>query len=187
YYLQSRYYSPQVGRFVNGDGLIDTDAGFTGCNLYVYAANSPLMYIDVTGTSAVLATTALFVGLTVTATICVMLCSDSSTNRDLCAAKHMETSIEDLVNGLKEAQKNHILNNHLHDHKWSTLFKGKKPDWTDIAPVIYKVLKDGTETVYDESKGIYVKSMIIDGCVVIVRYLKDVSGTIVKISDGWVK
>ena len=53
YYLQSRYYSPQVGRFVNADGLIDTDAGFTGCNLYAYAANSPVIAIDSAGNSAV--------------------------------------------------------------------------------------------------------------------------------------
>lgn len=49
YYLQSRYYNPEWGRFLNADALFDDAAGFLGNNLFVYCANSPVNYKDTTG------------------------------------------------------------------------------------------------------------------------------------------
>ena len=48
YYLQSRYYNPEWGRFINADGLLAT-GGFAGYNLFAYCANNPVMYIDPSG------------------------------------------------------------------------------------------------------------------------------------------
>ena len=35
YYLQSRYYDPQTGRFLNADGMTDGGAGLLGFNLFM--------------------------------------------------------------------------------------------------------------------------------------------------------
>ena len=48
YYLNSRYYDPDVKRFINEDGLIDT-RGIITQNLYSYAGNNPIMFIDSNG------------------------------------------------------------------------------------------------------------------------------------------
>ena len=49
YYLQSRYYDPQVKRFVNADGFASTGQGFIGYNMFVYSNNSPVNFDDATG------------------------------------------------------------------------------------------------------------------------------------------
>jgi RHS repeat-associated protein len=43
YYMRARYYDPQVGRFISQDPL-----GFDGgdVNLYIYAANNPIVFLD---------------------------------------------------------------------------------------------------------------------------------------------
>ena len=51
YYLQSRYYNPAWGRFLNADGLISTGTGLLGYNMYAYCNNNPVMYIDRQGKS----------------------------------------------------------------------------------------------------------------------------------------
>ena len=48
YYLQSRYYNPEWGWFLNADGQLNT--GFLGYNLFAYAWNNPIMFIDPSGT-----------------------------------------------------------------------------------------------------------------------------------------
>ena len=49
YYLNSRYYDPEVGRFLNGDVYISTGQGLTGYNMYVYCGNNPVLRQDNTG------------------------------------------------------------------------------------------------------------------------------------------
>ena len=49
YYLQSRYYVPQWGRFLNADGYVSTGTGLLGYNMYAYCSNNPVMYTDPTG------------------------------------------------------------------------------------------------------------------------------------------
>ena len=49
YYLQRRYYNPEWGRFLNADGYVSTGAGMLGYNMFVYANNNPVMFVDPTG------------------------------------------------------------------------------------------------------------------------------------------
>ncbi len=49
YYLQSRYYNPQVGRFLNADGYITTGQGVLSYNMFAYCGNNPVMFSDPTG------------------------------------------------------------------------------------------------------------------------------------------
>ncbi len=54
YYLNSRYYDPQTGRFINAEpnvdyGKFDEGAGLNGYNVFAYCANNPVMFKDDSG------------------------------------------------------------------------------------------------------------------------------------------
>lgn len=49
YYLQSRYYNPEWGRFTNADSLVSTGQGVLGNNMYAYCRNNPVRRVDVSG------------------------------------------------------------------------------------------------------------------------------------------
>lgn len=49
YYLQSRYYDPEICRFVNADRYARTGQGFIGCNMFAYCLNNPVIFADFTG------------------------------------------------------------------------------------------------------------------------------------------
>ena len=52
YYLQTRYYDPEIGQFISPDSpeyLVPDD--ITGLNLYAYCGYNPVMNVDPTGTS----------------------------------------------------------------------------------------------------------------------------------------
>ena len=52
YYLQSRYYNPEWGRFLNADALVATGQGILGNNMFAYCLNNPINYIDVCGNTS---------------------------------------------------------------------------------------------------------------------------------------
>ena len=49
YYLNSRYYDPEVKRFINADGIIGANGIFTGYNMFAYCNNNPVIYSDPDG------------------------------------------------------------------------------------------------------------------------------------------
>ena len=52
YYLQTRYYDPETGRFISRDSIEYTDPEtICGLNLYAYCGNNPVMFTDLLGTS----------------------------------------------------------------------------------------------------------------------------------------
>ncbi|MBQ9780599.1 MAG: RHS repeat-associated core domain-containing protein, partial [Clostridia bacterium] len=46
YYLQSRYYNPATGRFINADGYVNANGDLIGFNMYAYCSNNPVMLTD---------------------------------------------------------------------------------------------------------------------------------------------
>ena len=50
YYLQSRYYDPEIGRFLNADSYASTGQGILGNNMFAYCQNNPIVYVDPFGT-----------------------------------------------------------------------------------------------------------------------------------------
>ena len=53
YYLQTRYYDPALGRFINPDTIEYLEPkNINGLNLYAYCLNNAVMNVDPTGHSA---------------------------------------------------------------------------------------------------------------------------------------
>ncbi len=58
YYLNSRYYDPETGRFISPDVLSildETKGQINGLNLYMYCRDNPIKYCDHSGNFAILA------------------------------------------------------------------------------------------------------------------------------------
>ena len=49
YYLNNRYYNPEFGRFISSDNMIIQSTKLVGNNLYQYAYNNPINYLDSNG------------------------------------------------------------------------------------------------------------------------------------------
>ena len=60
YYLQSRYYDPVIGRFINADAFASTDVlGLLSTNMFAYCENNPINCSDPTGHAFMLLTAAI--------------------------------------------------------------------------------------------------------------------------------
>lgn len=53
YYLNSRYYDPAVGRFINADVFVSIGQGILGNNMFAYCRNNPVYRKDISGTTDV--------------------------------------------------------------------------------------------------------------------------------------
>lgn len=49
YYLQSRYYDPETGRFLSADALMDSGKSILSTNLFAYCDNHSVDYVDKSG------------------------------------------------------------------------------------------------------------------------------------------
>ena len=71
YYVSSRYYDPEIGRWISPEpnmyaGVFDSGSGLVGYNVYAYCANNPVNFSDPTGEFIL---TALIVGVVAGAVI----------------------------------------------------------------------------------------------------------------------
>ena len=90
YYLQSRYYDPVVGRFVNPDGIryLGANGDVIGYNLYSYCSNNPVSYIDPNGHFVITIST-LLIGLAIGAgigagiSLCATIYTDYSDDKKI--------------------------------------------------------------------------------------------------------
>ena len=62
YYLQSRYYDPALGRFINADSYSSTGTGYLGYNMFAYCENRPIIASDPKG-EFFLTATAITIGI----------------------------------------------------------------------------------------------------------------------------
>lgn len=70
YYLQTRYYDPEIGRFISQDSLEFVDhEKINGLNLYAYCLNNPVNFIDYTGEIAISIIVGIIIGIVVGATV----------------------------------------------------------------------------------------------------------------------
>ena len=60
YYVSSRYYNPEIGRWINADGYISTGNGVLEKNMYAYCQNNPVNMFDPSGEIAI--TTLILIG-----------------------------------------------------------------------------------------------------------------------------
>ena len=54
YYLQSRYYDPEICRFINADSYASTGQSLLGYNMLAYCGNAPINKIDPDGRDAII-------------------------------------------------------------------------------------------------------------------------------------
>ncbi len=47
--FQSRYYNPELGRFINADSIVDTEQGLNSTNMFAYCGNNPVSREDTEG------------------------------------------------------------------------------------------------------------------------------------------
>lgn len=87
-------------------------------------------------------------------------------------------SAEDAVNSCNRNKQNHIMKP---KHNWNR-FK-KNPKWSDVAPILIKVMKDGYEKW--ETGNQYLRTLAYEGETVVVRFIKDVDGMVKYISTAW--
>ena len=66
YFLQSRYYDPETGRFLNADEILGANQDSSCYNIFAYCSNNPISYYDPSGNFIL---TAIVVGLAAGAVI----------------------------------------------------------------------------------------------------------------------
>ena len=54
YFLKSRYYNPELCRFISADGYVQTGQGVLDKNMFAYCMNNPVNRVDSDGSSSVL-------------------------------------------------------------------------------------------------------------------------------------
>ena len=99
---------------------------------------------------------------------------------DWFATRAFNKSAEDAVNGCNSNKQNHIMNP---KHNWNKF--NKNPKWSDVAPILIKVLKEGKETW--EKNNQYIRTLVYKGETVVVRFLKDADGLEQNIGTAWCK
>ena len=62
YYLKSRYYDPNLQRFINSDTIPSTGQKFIGANMFAYCLNNPVGLYDTDGNFPVVIVAAMIVG-----------------------------------------------------------------------------------------------------------------------------
>lgn len=89
-------------------------------------------------------------------------------------------SAERAVNNCDSNKRHHIMKP---KHNWNRF--NKNPKWSNTAPIIIKVLKDGTESW--ETGNQYIRTLVYKGHTVVVRFIKDSEGLVKYISTAWSK
>lgn len=97
YFLKTRYYDLEVGRFISVDGIeyLDPET-INGLNLYAYCGNNPVMNVDPNGKFPILA---LILGITALVGLCLTIGGVASNNNILTAIGLTMVAIPALISG----------------------------------------------------------------------------------------
>ena len=77
YYLQSRYYNPEIKRFISPDAFVSTGQGLMGYNMFAYCGNNPVNYSDPTGHACIPVLISALIAITIAITKSVFLAQES--------------------------------------------------------------------------------------------------------------
>ena len=202
YYLQSRYYNPKVGRFINADAFASTGQGFLGNNMFAYCLNSPLNYTDSAGKNAIaeglkngLWVIPLLDGPLPYGEIIALIALVGIAFYELSEESYSIPYISSqTINwNINDNNKNHILKGteRKHVNGWKRF--GIDPDnnnaWGLLLPLLKEVVDKADystpTTLPDGAMYIqYFKTYIEQGVQVMVKIWIDVTGTIQQISDA---
>ncbi|MGD9909836.1 MAG: RHS repeat-associated core domain-containing protein [Candidatus Izemoplasmatales bacterium] len=83
YYLKTRYYNPEISRFINSDGLLGRDTSLKSTNMYAYCENNPIAYVDPEGESILLTLTVILVSSLVAFCVVATTPADSGTGDNI--------------------------------------------------------------------------------------------------------
>ena len=193
YYLQSRYYNPQWGRFLNADGYINANGDLIGFNMYAYCNNNPVMYVDPTGETV---DDALKIWMS---TMWWLHGADGPIPLgDLIYWGVAVVLSIIFLASIDGGDEHHIIHGSKgnHENGWKNFgIDPKKPDkdnWDKLLPIINEVLKEGEvieeKIVQGGNKVIYyAKEFANAGKTVVVKVWENVQTGIQKISDAWPK
>ena len=117
YYLQSRYYDPEIGRFINADGYVTTGQGVLSYNMFAYCSNSPVMYSDPSGYSVLLALGIVYI-VTAASIVVAGTFSALSTNSNSYSPTKSNSNTEDITDKLNNAMQENaeILEDYSNEH-----------------------------------------------------------------------
>ena len=203
YYVSSRYYDPEIGRFISADSYASTGQGILGTNMYAYCLNNPVNHSDPSGESAV--AEGLKNGLWI-----LPLLDGPIPLGDIIAVigffgvlLYEQSQAEDIISTISsdtidwgaggENRKNHILKGTKGKHVNGWKRFGIDPDnnnaWGLILPLLEEVVDKAdyytTTTLPGGAMYIqYFKTYIDQGVQVMVKIWVDAAGMIQQISDA---
>ena len=109
YYLNSRYYDPQIRRFINADGYVNANGDLNGFNMFAYCSNNPVMYVDPNGEFVIAATlSSLCIGAIILAVGCLLIAitSDPGFQEDVSnVIDAVKTEIKDITETILQDEK----------------------------------------------------------------------------------
>ena len=138
YYLQSRYYDPEVGRFINADSYISTGQSILGNNMFAYCNNNPVNLIDYNGQGPLKVARYLLTHWILGNGKDLILNSNSFVSKSLKKSKTMHTKIDEEIAKYEKGEEY---------GKNSVIFQQDEPDlWLGIRRAKYEM------TIEKESK-----------------------------------
>ena len=87
---------------------------------------------------------------------------------------------ENAVNNCNSNKQNHIISS---KHNWNNF--NKDPTWSNVAPILIKVLKDGSENW--ETGNQHIRTLVYQRETVAVIFIKGADGLVKYISTAWCK
>ena len=198
--MQSRYYDPELGRFINADAYASTGQGILGNNMFAYCGNNPTNKFDPSGELTLEAE--IFPGLgllplldgpipigdVITLMIFGLLLLGEQEQETDPGTKISSSSID-----WEGGDKNHILKGtkgrHIKGWKRFGIDPDGKNAWELLLPILKEVVDKAEryETRYLDDGGMnifYYKVYVDIGVEVMVKIWIDSTGTIQKISDA---